>query len=1237
MSEFQLFALTIDNVHCDKCVTAIKSKIYEVLHSELEKFSKKDKLSNEISDSISDTIKVYTKDDVKDILYVQIPLALTVTMDLFVVIFDYMNESLMTLGYDIANVDEVTDKKLIKKKIPLHEENPFLDKYAIWKNHKNICNECTHSSDLFDSLKSHYPTSEESTEKQKSSDDEGKEDGEEEYELRAIINGITCTACTSTINSMCKELWYVISSNIDFITKIGVFKLKSNDPQIVDDLKENVEDCGYEFNLLDGPTLISTKKIDPEDTHFELQCAINGIYCAACVHTISNAIKNTPELEKIMIDFQINPITKIGNFTLKKFDDEINSLLSETIEDCGYDFELIGEVKQISSSNTLEIVNKKTRTISLKIENMYCDKCPLRVESAIKEKYPNFISQISFKWENPNTKNSKLDYRILKLSYKPSILDDLQVRSILATINSIEKLKATILEKENLQDHMNKIASKELKSIALRLSAALVFAIPSFVFGIVIMSLLPSDNKVKKHMDKKVIGNSNILMWVLFGVSTPVYFIIDLYFHKKAYKELRVLWKINILFNNNVSKNKSLLARFNWRIFLKRFFKFGSMSLLISLGTSVAYFASLSMLILSTQQKAGEQMYSTYFDSVTFLTLFLLVGKFLENYSKKKTIGMLNNLTVTNGHTTVAVVDQLNSTEGNIKYLTIPKNQLELNDIMLIKPGESPVVDGILLKNLSSDSSSDMESVITQFDESSLTGESLPCNKVANDPIFAGTINLTSPIHTQITNLSNLSKGSLLDKIVESITMGQLNKRADLEKTADKVTSFFVPVICFISLTVWFIWLGLGYSGKLPISYLCNNNDNETCSMSWSLFSISFSISVFVISCPCALGLAVPLSIFVGSGILAKHGILPKGGGMALQNCNSVDIVCFDKTGTLTNGEVTVVDEYILNEYKDITWDLLLGIETMSNHPLSFAVVNYINGTKNCKNDFNASELLGTVNEVAGNGLISSNGFLVGNENFLLKNGFTFNEEVKSKLLDWQMKGFSIITFGYGKKIILCLALADTIRKESIDVIGNLQSRNIEVYLLSGDNPVTAKVIGNELKIDNPDKHVRGGLLPEDKADIVKELSANGTKTVLMVGDGINDAPALSNAAVGVAISSISSSSKEKISSKTSDLALVSCDFAILQASFPLLSVLTLLDISRITLHRVYINLGWALVYNVIGIPIAAGILYEPLRFKLSPTWSAFAMAASSVSVVFSSTLLKFYRPRDYKKKFNLS
>lgn len=1209
MSSVQIYSLKIGNGYHEVSDKTIKNVIYTVLHETLEKLSVSEGLNHEETNAIQEKIDVSKNAQSTDEYNVAIPLFLLPKSSDNNVL-DIINERLKEIGYSIDNVK--------KYSCEAPEEDVFSDKFCISHSQGKMCEECLCGKECCAS-------------QDYEKDVEKNVDDKSEYVVKALINGITCTACTSTINNVCKELWYVKSSEINFITKIGVFVLKSNDMSIIEDLKENIEDCGYDFELMEEPTLVNTetnKDQQNEDMVWQLSAAIDGIYCAACVHTIESALKNESKLKDVVMNAEINPITKIGNFLLKNYNDNVKQLLTDTIEDCGYDFSIIDEV-QVAENITLK--TKMFRTINLKIENMYCDQCPLRVEQALRSNIDASEADLKLKWNDSHTTNTKSKnlarkHETLKIIYKPSITSGLSIRNFIEIIDSVDsKVTVSVAEKESLQDHINNIATKELKNIAIRLMITFVFAIPSFIFGILVMSLLPKNNTLKQKMERKTIGNASVLMWILFAVSTPVYFGVNMIFHKKAFKELRVLWKMNILFDHS---NKGFLSGFNWKSFLKRFVKFGSMNMLISLGTSVAYFASVAMVILSTKQAAGDEMYETYFDSVVFLTFFLLIGKFLENYSKKKTVGMLNNLSAVSGDSSVTVIDQVNSIITDVKYIKIPKNQLEINDIMLIKPGESPVVDGILLVPLQQGSEFNDETVITQFDESSLTGESLPCNKVVGDSIYAGTINLTSPIHSQIKDIDNLSKGSLLDKILESITMGQLNKRASLEKTADSLTSFFVPAICFISLVVWFVWLGLGYSHKLPISYICKNDELATCTKNWSLFSVGFSISVFVISCPCALGLAVPLSMFVGSGVLAKNGILPKGGGMALQNCNNIDIICFDKTGTLTKGNVTVVDSVA---FVDDKWNVLKYMEEMSNHPLSNAVVDYISNHVSIGDEILDTGLVGNVKEVSGKGLITDNGFIVGNEKFLIENDYKFDTDTLDKFLSWKKKGFSIVVFGYERRVLVSLALADTLREETRFVVKHLQSRGIEVYMLSGDNPITARAIAEQLEMQNVDKYVKGGLLPEDKADMVKFLRQKREKTVVMVGDGINDAPALSNATVGVALSA----SKNQNESRTSDLALLSCDFAILQKNMPLLSVLTLFDVSKVTLRRVYMNLGWALLYNVIGIPIAAGILYKPLKFKLSPTWSAFAMAASSVSVVVSSTLLKFYKPVDYKKKMD--
>ncbi|KAF0278787.1 hypothetical protein FOG50_00368 [Hanseniaspora uvarum] len=1215
MSSVQVYSLKIGNGYHEQSEKTIKNVIYTVLHETLEKLSISEGLDRDEVVSIQEKIDVTKNSQNNDEYNVTIPLFLLPKNHESNVI-EMIHVRFKEIGYSIDNVKKISSV--------LTEENIFSDKYCISHSEGKMCEECLCGKECC------------SSKQEFDKDVEKVADDNNEYVVKALINGITCSACTSTINNVCKELWYVKSSEINFITKIGIFTLKSNDMSVIDDLKDNIEDCGYDFELMEEPTLInnnSEENTQTGNTVFQLSAAIDGIYCAACVHTIENAIENEPKLSDVVINAEINPITKIGNFMLKNYNDDVKNLLTETIEDCGYDFDIIDEVQNVEQNS---LKTKLFRTVNLKIENMYCDQCPLRIEQALKSKIDVPDTEMKLKWNESQVSKSRQNsnknlvkkHEILKIIYKPSLTNGLNIRNFIEIIDSIDsKITVNVAEKESLQDHMNKIASKELKNIAIRLMISLLFAIPSFIFGILVMSLLSKNNSLKQKMEAKTIGNASILMWILFAVSTPVYFGVNLIFHKKAFKEIRVLWKMNILFDQHNGRS-SFLSGFNWKAFFKRFVKFGSMNMLISLGTSVAYFASVAMVILSTKQKPGDEMYETYFDSVVFLTFFLLIGKFLENYSKKKTVGMLNNLSAISGDSTVTIIDQVNSKITDIKYVKIPKNQLEINDIMLIKPGESPLVDGILLVPLQQDSEFNKETVITQFDESSLTGESMPCNKVVGDSIYAGTINLTFPIHSQIKDIDNLSKGSLLDKILESITMGQLNKRASLEKTADSLTSFFVPAICFISLVVWFIWLGLGYSHKLPISYICKKEDLLRCSENWSLFSVGFSISVFVISCPCALGLAVPLSMFVGSGVLAKHGILPKGGGMALQNCSEIDIVCFDKTGTLTQGNVIVVDSIATDTEK---WNILRYMEEMSNHPLSNAVVNYINKELSVSTENLDTNKIGNVKEVSGKGLITDKGYIVGNEKFLIENNYKFDTDMLDVFLKWKMKGYSIVVFGFNRRVLISLALADTLREETKFVINQLQSKGIEVYMLSGDNPITARAIGEQLVMDNVDKYVKGGLLPEDKADMVKKLRNDGEKTVVMVGDGINDAPALSNATVGVAIST----SKTANENKTSDLALLSCDFAILQRVNPLLSVLTLFEVSKVTLRRVYLNLGWALLYNIIGIPIAAGILYKPLRFKLSPTWSAFAMAASSVSVVVSSTLLKFYKPVDYAKKMN--
>jgi Cu+-exporting ATPase len=395
----------------------------------------------------------------------------------------------------------------------------------------------------------------------------------------------------------------------------------------------------------------------------------------------------------------------------------------------------------------------------------------------------------------------------------------------------------------------------------------------------------------------------------------------------------------------------------------------------------------------------------------------------------------------------------------------------------------------------------------------------------------------------------------------------------------------------------------------------------------WPVWSLQFAIAVFVVACPCGIGLAAPTALFVGSGLAAKQGILARGGGEAFQEGARVDVVCFDKTGTLTEGgDPQIVD--IECEEPDEMVKFAYALEGNSNHPLAIAVRRYAE-----MHGLNGEVEIGEIIDIPGNGVsgtINGQQVILGNERLMEQHGVVVTNNLKETLHKWKRGGKSVILVAVLStadkwKLVLAMSCADKIRPEASSVIGSLQKRGIDCWMISGDNEVTAKAVAGQIGI--PEDQVIAGVLPEEKSDKIAWLqkTANSKRTgagraiVAMVGDGVNDAPSLATADVGIAIGS------------GSDLALSSAKFVLLKSN--LLSLLDLFDISRVVFRRIKFNFGWALVYNLIGVPIAAGVIYPYHNSRLDPVWASLAMALSSISVVTSSLLLKFHKPEGQRKQ----
>ncbi|CDK28626.1 unnamed protein product [Kuraishia capsulata CBS 1993] len=1024
-----------------------------------------------------------------------------------------------------------------------------------------------------------------------------------EYRAVVAISGLqeSSEVVSAAVSSFCEKSGLPQKdengqSTISLSEVSGTLTALLPDKQYVNGLISEIRELGHECSLLELLPIERSYK-------FKVTAVIGGMTCAACTTAVNMAVQDLP----FVVDCAVNLVSKSGSFVLDSASKENLDTLKETVEDIGYEYQQI-EVNQVRHAAT----QTQSRTVNLKISGMFCEHCPGNINNQLESYGDAVVVNDPVSLKRP----------YVRLTYIPTP-SQITIRSILKDLNDLSpQYKVEIVKPISMDERLKRMVKHDLVVIAKRLVLTAFFVIPTFVFGVVGMSLVHKDNAFRKWLESPIWqGNVSRAIWILLILSTPIYFFAADIFHKKALKEIYSSWK----------------ATLPWK---RRLFRFGSMNLLMSLGTTVSYFSSIALLALAATSPRQEMGYmTTYFDSVVFLTFFLLTGRLLEAYSKSRTADAISGLGLLKPQKAHLLERTTDSGEVPIEGEDVKVELLEIGDYIRISPGESPAADAIVVSGVS------------QFDESALTGESIPVDHYVGDQIFSGTVNVGSA--TVVAKISTLDGTSLIDQIVNAVRDGQLN-RAPIERTADILTGYFVPLICILAVVTWIVWLALGVSGSLPDSYLDIDVGG------WVVWSLEFAIAVFVVACPCGIGLAAPTALFVGAGLAAKYGILARGGGAAFQEGARVEVVCFDKTGTLTvggNPQVTsfaVLNSDKLEGSKSLAFQLCRDLELGSRHPLSIAIKNFV--AAQTQSDSRIS-LLGNVvpevEELPGRGLrgdvvldSSMNAewmkskplkAILGNELLLAESECEPLTTAQKDTLDlWKRNGNSVVVIAVklGERQfipVMMVAAKDELRPEAKSVIGSLKDTGITSWMISGDNEVTAKAIAAQVGI-SPD-HVVAQVLPEEKAAKVKWIQSTfhrgSGKTVkpaivAMVGDGVNDAPALAAADIGVAMGT------------GSDLALNSCDFILLPPKYPLVSLLTLFQLSRKVFNRVKFNFGWALVYNCIGVPIAAGVIYPYHNSRLNPVWASAAMAASSVSVVMSSLALRLFKPSKVVKTESL-
>ncbi len=687
----------------------------------------------------------------------------------------------------------------------------------------------------------------------------------------------------------------------------------------------------------------------------------------------------------------------------------------------------------------------------------------------------------------------------LSVEFLPNMTNAAQLQKAVQSIG----FDLLVENEEQQQETLEAIHAQKFKALKTKTIWAIILSLPVVVIGMFFMN----------------IPYANEIMWLL---STPV-----------------VLWLGRDFFINAWKQAQHRSA---------------NMDTLVALSTGIAYlFSVFNMLFPQFWEQKGLQAH-VYFEAAAVIIAFILLGKLLEAKAKGNTSSAIKKLMGLQPKT-VIVIKKEGEKEINIE-------DVQVGDIILIKPGEKIAVDGKLTAGNS------------YVDESMLSGEPVPVLKQKNDVVFAGTINQKGSFQFEA---SKVGKETVLAQIIKMVQDAQGSK-APIQKLVDKIAGIFVPIVMGIAILTFILWAILGGENGIVQGLLA-------------------AITVLVIACPCALGLATPTAIMVGVGKGAEKGILIKD-AESLELAKKINTVILDKTGTITQGKPEVTEAKWLQK-DETAKNILFSIEKQSEHPLADAVVKHLQDAKTLP--------LSSFESITGKGAkanFENELYFVGNKKLLEENNISIAEELQQKAHEWGQASKTVIWFSNHSQALAVFAIADKIKETSVEAIQQLQTMGIDLYMLTGDNEATARAIAAQTGI----KHYKAEVLPQHKADFVKELQAQG-KIVAMVGDGINDSTALATADVSIAMG------------KGSDIAMDVAKMTIISSD--LTKIPQAIQLSKDTVATIQQNLFWAFIYNLIGIPIAAGVLYPINGFLLDPMIAGGAMALSSVSVVSNSLRLK--------------
>uniref|UniRef100_A0A8B9J1U7 Copper-transporting ATPase 1 n=1 Tax=Amazona collaria TaxID=241587 RepID=A0A8B9J1U7_9PSIT len=972
------------------------------------------------------------------------------------------------------------------------------------------------------------------------------------------IEGMTCNSCVQSIEGVISQKAGVKSIHVSLTNHNGAIEY---DPlqTCPEDLRSAIEDMGFDASLPGNDPLskVSPAHLVRQEAKTVSKCYVQ-VTGMTCASCVANIERNLRREDGI---HSILVALMAGKAEVRYNPAVIHpSAIAELIRELGF------------GATVMENCGEGDGILELVVRGMTCASCVHKIESTLMKTNGVLYCSVALATNKAHIK------------YDPEIIGPRDVIQDLGFTTSLVK-------KDRSASHLDH--KQEIRQWKRSFVVSLVFCIP--VMGLMIYMMEMEALHSSMVLEYQLLPGLSVMNFLSFLLCVPVQMFGGWHFYIQAYKAVK--------------------------------HKTANMDVLIVLATTIAFVYSLVVLLVAMAEKAKVNPV-TFFDTPPMLFVFISLGRWLEHVAKGKTSEALARLISLQA--TEATIVTLGPDNVLLSEEQVDVELVQRGDIVKVIPGGKFPVDGRVIEGHS------------MVDESLITGEAMPVTKKPGNTVIAGSINQNGSL---LISATHVGADTTLSQIVKLVEEAQTSK-APIQQFADKLSGYFVPCIVAVSVVTLFAWIIIGFVDfEIVEKYFLGYNKSISAAEVIIRFAFQASITVLCIACPCSLGLATPTAVMVGTGVGAQNGILIKG-GEPLEMAHKVKVVVFDKTGTITHGTPEVTQVKFLVEGNQLPRNKMLAIvgtaESNSEHPLGTAITKY------CKKELDA-ETLGTCTDfqvVPGCGIsckvTNIEGFpegqpysglhqkecdqqveggdpkysvLIGNREWMSRNGLVVKNEVDKAMMEHERRGRTAVLAAVDGVLCGLIAIADTVKPEAELAVCTLKSMGLEVVLMTGDNSKTARSIASQVGITK----VFAEVLPSHKVAKVKQLQDEG-KRVAMVGDGINDSPALAMANVGIAIGT------------GTDVAIEAADVVLIRDD--LMDVVASIDLSRKTVKRIRINFVFALIYNLVGVPIAAGV-FLPIGLVLQPWMGSAAMAASSVSVVLSSLLLKMYqKPSPEKLEF---